>query len=405
MCDSVVVVADGRVLLAKNSDRDCNEAQLLEWHPAAAHAPATGVRCTWVEIPQVPRTHAILISRPFWMWGAEMGANAAGVAIGNEAVFTTESYAETGLTGMDLVRLALERAATAAEAVSVVTDLLERHGQGGGCGHERRAFTYHSSFLIADPTEAWVLETAGRKWAVEQIRSGTQSISNGLTIPAFAAAHSDRMRTAASACRVRRELTSRAATRDPTIAGLFAALRSHGEGRWPHYSPVNGGMAAPCMHAAGLVTASQTTASWVSDLRSGGEAIHWATATAAPCTSLFKPFRVTQPVPLGPPATDRFDERFLWWRHERLHRVALRDPARAMPLFAAERDRTEREWLAELPATESALAGGDELLARWTVAVAGAARVDVRPAWVRHHWRVRDRRAGIWPAEGLAGAA
>ena len=70
---------------------------------------------------------------------------------------------------MDLLRLALERCTTAAQGVETIVALLERHGQGGGCGHERRGATYHNSFIVADRHEAYVLETAGAKWAVEHV--------------------------------------------------------------------------------------------------------------------------------------------------------------------------------------------------------------------------------------------
>jgi secernin len=394
VCDSVVVVTPGRVLLAKNSDRDPNEAQALEWHPRRSHPLGATVRCTWIEIPQVAETNAILISRPFWIWGAEMGANEHGVAIGNQAVFTKEPLAAIGLTGMDLLRLALERAATAAEALSVVTELIERHGQGGGCGHERRAFSYHNSFAIADPAEAWVLETAGPHWASERVSSGVRTLSNGLTITGFAQRHGDRLRTAVSACRVRQALTKREAGEHPSAGELMAVLRSHGTRRWPRYSLVNGAMAAPCVHAGGLLASSQTTASWVSEL-SADSAIHWATATAAPCTSVFKPFRVEQPLELGPPPDDRFDERTLWWRHERFHRRAVRDAATAFPLFAAERDDLERRWLREPPSAPAAVADAEAALERWTATVAASVDADHRPPWVHRYWRARDRRAGF----------
>ncbi len=351
MCDTLLRVLDDRVLFAKNSDREADEAQLLEWHAAATHAPGESVQCTWIKIPQAERTFATVLSRPFWMWGAEMGANEHGVVVGNEAVFTKAPVpAEGGLTGMDLVRLALERAATAEEAVQVITSLHARHGQGGRCGYEDRAFRYFSSFGVADAREAWVVETAGREWATLKVL-GARTISNGLTIPKFAEAHGDFLKTRISACAVRRARTTAAASRAQGAADFIAALRDHGEGSsFPRYSAARGAMHAVCMHAGGVLAASQTTASFVSELTPSG-ARHLATGTSAPCVSVFKPVRVEEPLDLGPaPGADR--DASLWWTHERLHRAVMKDPERLLRVFASERDALEARLLA-WPATRS----------------------------------------------------
>ena len=394
MCDTVVVVEPDRVLFAKNSDRDPNEAQLLDWQPRRTHPPGERLRATWISIDQVPETAAVLLSRPFWMWGAEIGANEHGVTIGNEAVFTSEPDGPPALTGMDLVRLGLERADTAAAAVDVMTTLLERHGQGGGCGHEHRDFTYHNSFIVADPREAYVLETAGARWAVEHVTSGARSISNGLTIPDFADRYADRLRTHFSRCAIRRGLTETAAGRATGTADLMAVLRDHGNGTpSPDYSVLTGAMAAPCMHPSGLAASSQTTASWVAELTASDHS-HWVTATAAPCTGVFKPVSVTEPLDLGPDPVDRFDDRCLWWRHELLHRRVMTHPEVLVPLFATERDELEARWLASPPAA-AAFEEADRLLRRWTELVQAREVRDRRPIWVRRYWRARDRRSGV----------
>ena len=112
MCDTLVALpaatADGSLLLAKNSDREPNEAQVITCAPAVDYPEGIGLRCTYLQIPQARHTHAVLISRPFWMWGAEMGVNEHGVVIGNEALFTKVKVPATGLTGMDLLRLGLD---------------------------------------------------------------------------------------------------------------------------------------------------------------------------------------------------------------------------------------------------------------------------------------------------------
>jgi dipeptidase len=330
------------------------------------------------------------------MWGAEMGANEHGVAIGNEAVFTTEPYAETGLTGMDLLRLALERAASAEAAVEVLVSLLETHGQGGGCGHEKRGFSYHNSFIAADARGAFVVETAGRRFAVERVGPGARSISNGLTIEPFAGRYGRALETGAAGAVERQGRTLALARRARAPADLMRILRDHGEGRAePAYRKLNGGLCAPCVHAGGLVVNSQTTGSWVAELTPDG-ARHWVTGTASPCASLFKPVQVDRPLDLGPAPTDRADDASLWWRGERLARRVARDPARLLPLFAEERDALEAAWLADPPEPAKAFAEGDRRLAAWTARVAAAARAaDVRPLWARRYWAARDARAGL----------
>lgn len=388
MCDTMVVVGEAGVLFAKNSDRDPNEAQALEWHARRSWPAGARVRATHIELPQARETCAVLISRPCWMWGAEMGANEHGVVIGNEAVFTTQPYAKTGLTGMDLLRLALERAETARTAVEMITRLLEEYGQGGGCGHERRGFTYHNSFIVADPCAAYVLETAGKRWAVEEVR-GARAISNGLTIPGFAEKYSDWLKTTVSACRARRGRTSAgiAGARGPE--DLMRVLRDHGERAWPVYSPLNGAMSAPCAHAGGLVAATQTTASWVADLRGPGPHTHWVTATAAPCVSLFKPVRVDIPVQHAAPIDGPADGS-LWWQHERLHRRIMRAPEALAGDCLAERDALEAAWLGDAPAPDACFQAHWAWLDRWNAWLDTRGEItDTRPWYVRRYWARR----------------
>jgi secernin len=405
MCDTFVACTDAGLLLAKNSDRDVNEAQPLRWYAATDPPAGSSVRATWSTIDQVAHTHAVVLSQPWWMWGAEMGANEHGVAIGNEAVFTrrTGRAPKTGteLLGMDLLRLALERAATRDEAVQVIVSLLERHGQGGACSHEHPRFTYDNSFLIADPEGAVVLETAGRHWATEEVTGRGRSISNGLTIAGFADEYADGLRGRVAGCALRRNRTTASAQTAVGVADMIAGLRDHG-GPAPRWSPVNGALSAPCAHAGGLVTSTQSTASWVADLR--GDPTHWVTGTSAPCTGLFRPITVSDPLPEDSP-TNEYDDGSAWWRHELLHRVVLRDQPAAMELYRDERDATERAWLETRPDPAEAAAEADRLDRWWTGLVAGADLADTRPGWLRRLWRRWDRAARLPDGQADPGQA
>ncbi len=293
MCDTLVALpsatADGSVIFAKNSDRPENETQNIRRYSRAHHPAGTILRCTYIEIPQTTTTAAVVLSQIDWMWGAEMGANEYGLVIGNEAVWTNASLGPPALLGMDLVRLGLERARSSAEAVDIVTELLERYGQGGPCAENDPSFAYHNSFLLADPREAWVLETADREWVAERVSAGTRNISNGLSIRTgydkcsknleerdvdFAAHFSDGP--------VYIEPSSREAwggrllkenTGQITAETMMTILADHDSGI--------------CMHGA-----FATTASMVSRLTPGGPCEHWMTGASHPCRTPFKPVSI-----------------------------------------------------------------------------------------------------------------
>jgi dipeptidase len=305
-----------------------------------------------------------------------MGVNEHGVAIGNEAVFTKEPTADTGLLGMDLMRLALERAEDARGALDVIVDLLETFGQGGSCDIYHPGFTYHNSFIIADRETAWVLETAGKYWAAVQVED-VYSISNGLTIGGdfdlasdglvehavergwckgasdfdFARCYSDFFYTRiATACKPRRRRSLSLLTKGRgaiDVPDACAYLRDHGPaGEDPHWSPARG-KTTVCMHAAdNRLRRSQSTASLVAHLRPG-DPVCWMTGTSGPCTGLFKPFYI-EPVPDGvgePTGTD--DPETLFWAHERLHRAVLQDYPSRTRAYADERDGIEAAFIEE----------------------------------------------------------
>jgi len=385
MCDSVVALASenaaGHTLFAKNSDRKADEAQPFVQLPAVHHAPGSVVRATHVEIPQVAETYAVMGHSPWWVWGFEHGVNEHGVAIGNHTVFSVDPIeARPGLIGMDLVRLGLERGRTAREALEVMASLIERFGQ-GGAALAPDGTGYHNSFLLADPTGAWVLETSNRRWAARQVQ--VAACSNHYTLRDrwdFASLDFEAAAREAGWWRSGARLDVAAALRNPHVpphisegrhrraqellgqgperldlAAFREILRDHGAGGavW------NGGDATPdeerfftlCAHSDPV---HRTTASLVVALPDG-RPFAWPAwvSFGTPCTGIFLPVYLDGVLPASlARAEDEAGAPAAWPRLARLGEAADRDPARATPALREGWAKLETEIEAERTGVE-----------------------------------------------------
>jgi secernin len=381
-CDSLVALggstADGATLFAKNSDRPANECQPLFQIARQRHAPGGRLRCTYIEIPQVAETAQVVGSRPFWCWGFEHGLNEHGVAIGNHTVFSKEALSGLGLIGMDLVRLGLERATSAAQAVEVMTALIAAHGQGGS-GYHDKEWPYHNSFLVADRTHAFVLEASDRHWVVRHV-GDVASVSNHLTIGDDWDAISDGAIEDAIARGWWNEADDRrfdfaAAYRDTSVApevvssgrhqrtcalleqakgrigvaALRHALRDHYGRPTPptDLTPAEAHYFSVCMHAEPVGT---TTASMIARIPAtdAEPLVYWA-SLGSPCVGAFVPLFVDAAVPEvlsrggELPAGDS-----PWWRMKRLLTLVERNWPAFLPEVRRQLDAFEAEVAAQV---------------------------------------------------------
>ena len=292
MCDTLCAPGPGGMVFAKNSDRPPGEVQVAWPFGRRASAGCT-LRTQYLAIGDTG-AHATFLSCPTWLWGAEHGVNEHAVAIGNERVRTTHdaAAAKPALIGMDLVRLGLERARTAAEAVDAMTGLLEDCGQ-GGIADAARQEAYDSSFLVADPTSAFVLDTAGSEFAAAPFPAGT-AISNRITLGREWTRASGSLAPGDDFGRYRdlgedtryadvrlaasRRFLDSAAPGGLTPAATAAHLRDHGTGPWGSPGPPGPVHRPPprvgedfsgvsvCMHVRGR---SVTAASMIAELPRG----------------------------------------------------------------------------------------------------------------------------------------
>lgn len=348
-CDTIAVCAAYSTyhtnIFGKNSDRPTGEPQPLRIYAGGEYGEGDMVQTTYRAIPQVKKTYGVIGCQPYWIWGFEMGFNEKGLIIGNEAEGSRmDPETEEGLLGMDLLRLALERAATAREGIEVITALLKQYGQKAVASALTNR-TYENTFILVDPKEAWVLETAGRQWAAKQITT-MQGISNCYSIGTqmdmvseeaerisrqkrflapwepfdFAKAYTGRLVNQPMGVQRYRRLNHLLQKQNQhDFTSLAAIFRDHHEGELiePRFGAAAGTFLSVCMHMRDWGE-SETTASLLAryDEELGIVARY---APAQPCLSAYIPVYFTGTLPEKMQQAEKeYQEDSLWWQLKEL---------------------------------------------------------------------------------------
>lgn len=162
------VTSDGSVILGHNEDMGDLSGRLI-FQPGRK-TEETEIQLNYITLPQVEETYA------YWASGNSQavadkyydggwilcGMNQWGVSLGCNTMTTREEKIPKGkgILRYSIRQLILERSKTAREAVELIGNLIDTHGQSDDA----------VAYCIADREEAWLVETTPRHWAARRIK-------------------------------------------------------------------------------------------------------------------------------------------------------------------------------------------------------------------------------------------
>lgn len=362
-CDTFALGKDyftgHQTFLCKNSDRPLGEAQPLLFAAAADHAPGETLRCTHLTLPQAEHTYAVLGSKPYWIWGFEMGANEKGLFIGNEAQGSAARRKARKVCSVwiccvwrssapqpparqlpcsehscrSTVRTPTPMCAmTAGMKTPTFSSTPKRSGSWKlqvGSGLQRKSPTGLPSPTVT-PSQT-TMTSAQRTWNALPVTGAIFPRVNRCTLQRRIPSRAPRQSHAVP--RWRRMCALISAYKGPlSLQDAKQITRDHHDGEIiaPRFGACCANFISICMHAQDA-NSSQTAASMLF-CHDDVLGMIFRYAPSIPCCSVFLPVYFTGTLPAALAAGDRYyDENSLWWNVERLSMAITADEERFGP--------------------------------------------------------------------------
>jgi secernin len=368
MCDTIVALKNSTstnsVLLAKSADTEVNEAEQIVKYPRKEYSEGTAARITHRKIPQTKITYEVILGRSFWAWGSELGASELGVSVGNEAAFSNQVNKDDGVCCLDLCRIAAERSLNAKDAAEILGQLVEEFGQGGNT-QMMGNFAFDSGLLVADTSEAYVINCAGKHWAAKKVKdvyamSNRYQITDDWDLSSFDKESFPKKNfnqlfedknKPDSVCASVRENRAQKILEEKKgnislqdMADIMRDLGEDGDNYDPEKAELKQNFV--CMHAKPHPDAFWgATGAMITDSNEEG-IIVWMTGTSANDLSIFKPlfFGIPLPNQLNHQPRGTYDSKSLWWKHEFIHRKAIMNYKTLKPEIRGRFDEVEKSF-------------------------------------------------------------